>query len=152
MPRSVAAGAGAAVDLGELVFGVGEADFQAFGFAEPAFAFGFGDVGARLSQISAMRGPRGGIWPVHGVSQAVVLVAARGCGCWLFIRAVQWLWTSFGNSTGRSRTDTGAVRSVERRLCGAVRGLAVGVSDDALEHADIVREAGRGERHASGPP
>ena len=41
--RAVASGA--AVDLGELVAGAGEADFQALDFAEPAFALGFGDAG-----------------------------------------------------------------------------------------------------------
>jgi hypothetical protein len=41
-------GAGSAVDLGEFVFGAGEADLEAFGFAEPAFAFGFGDAGGQV--------------------------------------------------------------------------------------------------------
>jgi hypothetical protein len=38
-------GGGAPVDLGELVVGACEADVESFGFAEPAFAFGFGDAG-----------------------------------------------------------------------------------------------------------
>jgi hypothetical protein len=41
-------GAGAAVDLGELVLGAGEADLESFGFAEPAFAVGFGDAGGEV--------------------------------------------------------------------------------------------------------
>ena len=35
----------ASFDLGEFVFGAGEAYLQAFDFAEPAFAFGFGYAG-----------------------------------------------------------------------------------------------------------
>lgn len=63
-------GAGSAVDLGELVFGAGEADFQAFGFAEPAFASGFGDAGGQVIADLGDAGPLGGVWPVHGASQA----------------------------------------------------------------------------------
>ena len=44
-----AGGAGAPVDLGELVFGAGEADLESFGFAEPAFASGFGDAGGQVA-------------------------------------------------------------------------------------------------------
>lgn len=40
------------VDLGELIVGGGEADLQAFDFAEPAFAFGFGDAGIEVSSQS----------------------------------------------------------------------------------------------------
>jgi hypothetical protein len=36
------------VDLGEFVVGGGEADLEAFDFAEPAFAFGFGDAGGEV--------------------------------------------------------------------------------------------------------
>jgi hypothetical protein len=35
---------GSSVDLGELVVGAGEADFEAFGFAEPALTLGLGDA------------------------------------------------------------------------------------------------------------
>ena len=73
-------GAGPAVDLGEVVFSAGEADFQAFGFAEPAFAFGFGDAGGQVVADLGDAGSLGGVWPVHGASQAV-LVAARGAEC-----------------------------------------------------------------------
>jgi hypothetical protein len=38
----------AAVDLGELVLGAGEADLESFGFAEPAFAVDFGDAGGEV--------------------------------------------------------------------------------------------------------
>jgi hypothetical protein len=36
------------VDLGELVLGAGEADFESFDFAEPAFPFGFDDAGVEV--------------------------------------------------------------------------------------------------------
>jgi hypothetical protein len=39
---------GCVVDLCEFVFGPGEADAQSFGFAGPAFAFGFGDAGGQV--------------------------------------------------------------------------------------------------------
>ena len=49
--------------MGELVVGAGEADLQAFDFAEPALALGFGDavvqVGADLLQPVAL----GWVWP-----------------------------------------------------------------------------------------
>jgi hypothetical protein len=48
------------VHLGELGPGAGQADFQSFGFAEPAVAFGFGDAGgqvvADLDQARALGG------------------------------------------------------------------------------------------------
>src|SRR6266516_3264443 len=69
---------GAVVDLGELVFGAGEADFEAFGFAEPAFAFGFGDAGKEVVADLGDAGPLGGVWPVQGAAQAGVLVDAGG--------------------------------------------------------------------------
>ncbi|MFG1663852.1 hypothetical protein [Streptomyces sp. Y7] len=43
------------IQLGELVLGSGEADFKSFQLAQPAFTFGFGDAGVRLSRISARR-------------------------------------------------------------------------------------------------
>src|SRR5258708_36663802 len=61
--------AGAAVDLGELVFGAGEADFQGFGFAEPAFALGFGDAGGEVVADLGDAGPLGGVWPVQGAAE-----------------------------------------------------------------------------------
>ena len=61
--------AGAPVDLGEFVFGAGEADFEAFGFAGPAFAFGFGDAGEEVVADLGDAGPLGGVWPVQGAAQ-----------------------------------------------------------------------------------
>ena len=56
-------GAGPAVDLGEFVFGAGEADFEAFGFAEPAFAFGFSDAVVQVSADLLQPGALGWVWP-----------------------------------------------------------------------------------------
>src|SRR5260370_29677830 len=50
-------GAGAPVDLGELVLGAGEADLESFGFAEPAFAAGFGDAGDEVAADLGDAGP-----------------------------------------------------------------------------------------------
>jgi hypothetical protein len=57
--------AGAAVDLGELVFGTGEADFEALDFAEPAFVFGFGDAGEEV--VADL----GDAWPLGGSGQCI---------------------------------------------------------------------------------
>lgn len=40
--------AGALVELGEFVFGSGEADLESFDFAEPVCAFGFGDADVKV--------------------------------------------------------------------------------------------------------
>jgi len=56
------------VHLGEFVLGSGEADFEAFGLAEPAVGFGFGDavqeVVADLGQPAAF----GGVGPEQWAS------------------------------------------------------------------------------------
>jgi hypothetical protein len=67
-----AGGAGAPVDLGEFVFGAGEADLESFGFAEPAFAVGFGDAGGEVVTDLGDAGPLGGVGPVQGASQAAL--------------------------------------------------------------------------------
>jgi len=69
---------GAAVDLVEFVFGAGEADFEAFGFAGPALLFGFGDAGVEVVADLGDAGPLGGVGPVQGAAQAGVLVDAGG--------------------------------------------------------------------------
>src|SRR5690348_17284672 len=69
---------GVAVDLGELVFGAGEAGFEAFGFAEPACLFGFGDAGDEVVADLGDAGALSGVWPVRGAAQAGVLVDAGG--------------------------------------------------------------------------
>src|SRR6266487_5400832 len=70
--------AGALVDLGELVVGSGEADFEAFDLAEPALALGFGDAGKEVIADLGDAGPLGRVRPVHAAPQAAVLVDARG--------------------------------------------------------------------------
>ena len=75
---------GAAVDLGELVVGAGEADLQSLDFAKPAFAFGFGDavvqVAVDLFQPPSLRR----VWPRERAPDTSVLTNARrgrgGCG------------------------------------------------------------------------
>src|SRR5215469_5042134 len=69
---------GAAADLGELVFGAGEADLEAFDFAEPSLTFGLGDAGDQVVADLGDAGTLGGVWPVQGAAQAAVLVDARG--------------------------------------------------------------------------
>ena len=68
----------APVDLGEFVFGSGEADLESFDFAGPAFAFGFGDAGDEVVADLGDAGPLGGVGPVHAASKAAVFVDARG--------------------------------------------------------------------------
>src|ERR1700722_12990213 len=70
--------AGAPVDLGEFVLSAGEADFEAFDLAGPAFAFGFGDAGGQVVADLGDAGALGGVGPVHAAPQAAVLVSARG--------------------------------------------------------------------------
>jgi hypothetical protein len=55
----------AALELGELVFGAGEADREPLDLAEPAFAFGLGDPGEQV--VADLRQPvaLGGVWPKH---------------------------------------------------------------------------------------
>src|SRR5713101_4389474 len=64
-----AGGACAPVDLGEFVFGAGAADLESFGFAEPAFAVGFGDAGGEVVADLGDAVPLGGVAPVQGASQ-----------------------------------------------------------------------------------
>ena len=47
------------VGLGEFGIGGGEADFEAFGFAGPAFAVGFGDAGGQVAADGGQAGPLG---------------------------------------------------------------------------------------------
>jgi hypothetical protein len=69
---------GPPVDLGEFVFGSGEADLESFDFAEPAFALGFGDAGDEVVADLGDAGPLGRVGPVEGASEAAVLVLAQG--------------------------------------------------------------------------
>ena len=58
----VAAG-GDLVHLGELGAGAGEADFQSFGFTEPAVGLGLGDAGDEVVADLDQARPGGGVWP-----------------------------------------------------------------------------------------
>src|SRR5450756_2352400 len=71
----------AAVDLGELVLGAGEADFEAVDFAEPAFSFGFADAVEEVVADLGDAGPLAGVGPVHAAPQAAMLVNAGGAEC-----------------------------------------------------------------------
>jgi hypothetical protein len=50
------------VHLGELGVCAGEADFQAFGLAEPVVGFGFGDAGDEVVADLDEAGPGDGVW------------------------------------------------------------------------------------------
>jgi hypothetical protein len=58
----VAAG-GDLVHLGELGAGAGEADFQSFGFTEPAVGLGLGDAGDEVVADLDQAGSGGGVGP-----------------------------------------------------------------------------------------
>src|SRR5215471_10812481 len=74
----VCRGDGSAGDLGEFVFGSGEADLESFHFAEPAFALGFGDAGGEVVADLGEALFLGGVGPEHGAADAGVLVGAGG--------------------------------------------------------------------------
>jgi hypothetical protein len=58
------------VGLGELVVGCGEADLESFGFAGPAFAFGFGDAGQEVVADLLEAVPLCGVDSEEGASDA----------------------------------------------------------------------------------
>lgn len=64
------------VELGELVFGGGEADAEPVDFAEPAFAFGFCDPRDEVDPDLVEAGPLVRVNPEHRASDAGVLVDA----------------------------------------------------------------------------
>jgi len=72
-------GAGAPVDLGELVLGAGEADLESFGFAEPAFAVGFGDAGGEVVADLGDAVALGGVGPVQGAPEAPLTELTGAC-------------------------------------------------------------------------
>ena len=57
--------AGAAVDLGELIVGAGEADPESFDFPEPALVFGLADPCDQVVTDLGDAGPLGGVGPEH---------------------------------------------------------------------------------------
>jgi hypothetical protein len=67
---------GGVVGLGELAGGGGEADLESFGFAGPAFAFGFGDAGVEVVADLLQAVALGGVDAQEGAPDAGVLVDA----------------------------------------------------------------------------
>jgi hypothetical protein len=79
-------GAGAPVDLVEIVLGAGEADLESFGFAEPAFAFGFGDAGGEVVAYLGDALPLGGVCAGFCGPDGGQRLERRACSmCWLAI-------------------------------------------------------------------
>jgi hypothetical protein len=69
------------VSLGEFRLCCCEADFQSFGFAGPAFAFGLGDAGGEAVADFLDPVPLGGVDPQEGAPDAAVLVNAARPVC-----------------------------------------------------------------------
>jgi len=61
---------GGGVGLGDFAGGGGEADFESFGFAGPAFAFGFGDAGVEVVADVLQAVALGGVDSEEGASDA----------------------------------------------------------------------------------
>ena len=64
------AAGGEVIELGEFLLRAGEADFESFGFAVPAFAFGFGDAGEQVAADAFQPVALGGVDPQEGASEA----------------------------------------------------------------------------------
>ena len=74
----VGAAVGDLVHLGEFGPGAGEADLEAFGFAEPAVGFGFGDAVDEVVADLFEAGSGCGIGPQQRAAQTAVFVDAGG--------------------------------------------------------------------------
>ena len=72
------AAGGGLVGLGEFLVCPGEADLESFGFAGPAFAFGFGDAGVEVVADLLQSVPLGGVDAQEWAADAGVLVDAGG--------------------------------------------------------------------------
>ncbi|MBO3743875.1 hypothetical protein [Actinoplanes flavus] len=66
------------VDLRQLVVGAGEADVHSFDFAEPTFAFGFGDAGDEVVADLGESVVLCGVGPEHRAAAACMFVACAG--------------------------------------------------------------------------
>ena len=64
------AAGGGLVGLGEFLVCPGEADLESFGFAGPAFAFGFGDAGQEIVADLFEAWPLGGVDPEERAADA----------------------------------------------------------------------------------
>ena len=69
---------GGEVGLDQFAGGGGEADFESFGFACPAFAFGLVDAGAQVVVDFLEAVPLGGVDAEERASDAGMLVDAGG--------------------------------------------------------------------------
>ena len=78
MDGLLGAGAGHLLDLGEFGAGSGEADLEAFDFAEPSFAAGFFDSGQQVVADVEEALALGWVGAQQGAAQAGVLVDAGG--------------------------------------------------------------------------
>jgi hypothetical protein len=67
------------VGLGDFVVGGGEADFESFGFAGPAFAFGFGDAGLEVVADVLEAVALGGVDAKHGAADAALSGQVGSC-------------------------------------------------------------------------
>jgi hypothetical protein len=76
----LAAAGGDLVHLCELGLGAGEADLQAFGLAEPALGFGFGDAGDEVVADLDQAGSGGGVWAQQRAAQAPLTELVSGFG------------------------------------------------------------------------
>ena len=65
------------VELGEFVFGAGEADTEPFDLAEPAFAFGLGDAGDEVLPDFLQPGPLGWVRPEERATNTSVFMNTR---------------------------------------------------------------------------
>jgi hypothetical protein len=63
------AAGGEVVELGEFLLSAGEADFESFGFAVPAFAFGLGDAGEQVAPDAFQPVALGGVNPQEGAPE-----------------------------------------------------------------------------------
>jgi len=73
------------IDLGELVVGAGEADLQAFDFAEPALASGFCDAVVQVGADLLEPGALGWVWPQErapdaGLTEMILVTYPDRCG------------------------------------------------------------------------
>src|SRR5205814_6408844 len=70
--------AGPLIQLGEFLLRRVEADLEALGFADPAFAFGFADAGGQVVADSFQPCPLSWVNAKEGAPDATVLVHAAG--------------------------------------------------------------------------
>ena len=65
------------IDLGEFVFGAGQADLESFDLAEPPFSLGFDDAVLQILSDLFQTGSLRGVWSEKRTAHASVLMQAR---------------------------------------------------------------------------